>query len=93
MQTTDAPVNAEMPSSLAIVTAFYPPRAGGIERYAQGFARAARRMGLHVNVVTTWSKTKPELIVEDNGMNVLRVQHFTSRSRGASSRYHLAVRG
>jgi glycosyltransferase involved in cell wall biosynthesis len=59
--------------SLAIVTAFYPPAVGGSERYSQGFARAAVDLGLTVNVITTAPIRKPDVVVEDNGINVLRI--------------------
>ena len=59
--------------SLAIVTPFYPPHVGGVERYAQGFARAAMEIGLSVNVVTTDSVKRPVESTEDGGIRVLRL--------------------
>ncbi|HEY1746923.1 MAG TPA: glycosyltransferase family 4 protein [Xanthobacteraceae bacterium] len=59
--------------SLAIVTAFYPPSIGGIERYVQEFARAASALGLSVNIVTTAQTAKPEVTIEESGIKVLRI--------------------
>ncbi len=59
--------------SLAIVTPFYPPHVGGVERYAQEFARAAMEIGLSVNVVTTDSVKRPVESTEDGGIRVLRL--------------------
>jgi glycosyltransferase involved in cell wall biosynthesis len=60
------------PKSLAIVTAFYPPSLGGVERYSQGFARAAVDLGLSVNVITTVAASTPESS-EDGRVHVLRI--------------------
>ncbi|HEY1882754.1 MAG TPA: glycosyltransferase family 4 protein [Candidatus Cybelea sp.] len=59
--------------SLAIVTAFYPPTVGGVERFSQEFARAALDIGLSVNVVATAPVQQPELTVEDGGIRILRI--------------------
>lgn len=61
------------PRSLAIVTPFYPPHVGGVERYSQEFARAALALGVSVNVITTDSVRRPEERVEDGGIRVLRM--------------------
>ncbi|HEX4015067.1 MAG TPA: glycosyltransferase family 4 protein [Candidatus Cybelea sp.] len=63
----------KFPKSLAIVTAFYPPAIGGVERYSQEFARTAKALGLSVNVITTTSRSRAETAVEDDGINVLRL--------------------
>lgn len=64
---------SRLPKSLAIVTAFYPPAVGGVERYSQEFARTAIGMGVKVNVITTSSTLhKPEAMIEE-GINVLRI--------------------
>jgi glycosyltransferase involved in cell wall biosynthesis len=62
--------------SLAIVSPFYPPHVGGIERYAQEFARAAADLGLSVNVVTTDAVPKPIETVEDSGLRLLRLPAY-----------------
>lgn len=62
--------------SLAIVSPFYPPHVGGIERYAQEFARAAADLGLSVNVVTTDAVAKPIETVEDSRLRVLRLPAY-----------------
>jgi glycosyltransferase involved in cell wall biosynthesis len=59
--------------SLAIVTPFYPPHVGGVERYSQEFARAALDLGLSVNVVTTDAVRRPDETIEDGGIRVLRL--------------------
>jgi glycosyltransferase involved in cell wall biosynthesis len=59
--------------SLAIVTPFYPPHVGGVERYSQEFARAALDLGLSVNVVTTDTVRRPNETIEDGGIRVLRL--------------------
>ena len=60
------------PTSLSIVTPFYPPHIGGIERYTQQFARAAVELGLHVNVVTTGNVECPTL-ADDGRVELLLV--------------------
>lgn len=62
--------------SLTIVSPFYPPHLGGIERYAQEFARAAADLGLSVNVVTTDAVAKPIERIEDSGLRVLRLPAY-----------------
>jgi glycosyltransferase involved in cell wall biosynthesis len=65
-----------MPSgitSLAMVTPFYPPHVGGVERYVQEFARAAITVGLSVNVVTTDAGRTVTEAVEDGRIRVLRL--------------------
>jgi glycosyltransferase involved in cell wall biosynthesis len=59
--------------SLAIVTPFYPPHVGGVERYAQEFARAALGLGISVNIVTTDSVRRPVEATEDGGIRILRL--------------------
>jgi glycosyltransferase involved in cell wall biosynthesis len=60
--------------SLAIVTPFYPPHVGGIERYAQEFGRAAAAEGLQVRIITTAPVSRPTETIEDDGsLSVLRL--------------------
>jgi glycosyltransferase involved in cell wall biosynthesis len=83
--------NARPIRSLAIVTPFYPPHVGGVERYAQEFARAALGLGLSINVVTTASVRKPVEAVEDGGVRVLRLPAFNLPVMG--SHYPISVTG
>ena len=75
--------------SLAIVTPFYPPHVGGVERYSQEFARAALAMGLSVNVVTTDAVRKPQESIEDGGIRVLRLPAYNVPIMG--SHYPIAL--
>lgn len=59
--------------SLAIVTPFYPPHVGGVERYTKEFATAAAGLGLSVNIVTTGALERPFETTEDSGVRVLRL--------------------
>ncbi len=77
--------------SLAIVSPFYPPHVGGVERYAQEFARAAVDLGLSVNVVTTEAVPKPIETVEDSGLRVLRLPGYNLPVMG--SHYPIALFG
>jgi glycosyltransferase involved in cell wall biosynthesis len=69
--------------SLAIVTPFYPPHVGGVERYSQEFARAALAMGLSVNIVTTDAVRKAQESVEDGGIRVLRLPAYNLPMMGS----------
>ena len=73
----EAPKSNGAIRSLAIVTPFYPPHLGGVERYAQEFARAASRLGLSVNVVTTDKVADPprRSRLEGSGSSPTRPQH------------------
>lgn len=62
--------------SLAIVTAFYPPSVGGVERFSREFARAAIAQGVRVNVITTARIKTPDVSVEDGGIRVLRLPAY-----------------
>ncbi len=77
--------------SIAIVTAFYPPAVGGVERYAQGFGRAAAAMGLSVNIITTGAVNSPQVDVEDGGVRILRIPARYVRVEG--SRFPIPLSG
>ncbi len=62
--------------SLAIVTPFYPPHVGGVERFSREFARAATAQGVRVNVITTGRIKKPDVASEDGGIRVLRLPAY-----------------
>lgn len=59
--------------SLAIVTPFYPPSLGGVQRYSQEFARAAIALGLHVKVITTASVRTAQAGTDPDGIEILRI--------------------
>lgn len=76
--------------SIAIVTPFYPPHVGGVERYSQEFARATLALGISVNVVTTDSCPQPIETIED-GIRVMRLPAQNLPLMG--SHYPIATRG
>ncbi|HEY6325523.1 MAG TPA: glycosyltransferase family 4 protein [Candidatus Cybelea sp.] len=82
---TDCPIE-----SLAIVTPFYPPHVGGVERYAQEFARAAADLGLTVNVITTDAVRRP-LESTDDGVRVLRLPAYNLPMMGST--YPISLSG
>jgi glycosyltransferase involved in cell wall biosynthesis len=55
-----------------LVTHFYPPHLGGIERVAQAEARRLVRLGTEVTVLTSGERTSET--VEDDGVRVVRVR-------------------
>ena len=69
----EAPKSNGAIRSLAIVTPFYPPHLGGVERYAREFAAAASRLGLSVNVITTDKVAQPSDAIEAERVRVLRL--------------------
>jgi glycosyltransferase involved in cell wall biosynthesis len=75
---------------LAIVTPFYPPHVGGVERYAQQFAWAAADLGLTVNVVTTDAVPRP-IESTERGVRVLRLPAYNIPVMGSS--YPISLRG
>lgn len=77
--------------SLAIVTPFYPPHVGGVERYAQEFAQAAVDLGVDVNVVTTDNVRDPIENIDDRGVRVLRLPAYNIPVMGST--YPIALRG
>lgn len=76
--------------SLAIVTPFYPPHVGGVERYAQEFARTAAALGLTVNVVTTDRVRTPQES-GDEGIRLLRLPALNVPMMG--SHYPITLTG
>jgi glycosyltransferase involved in cell wall biosynthesis len=78
--------------SVAIVTPFYPPHVGGVERYAQEFARAAVTMGVRVTIVTTDNNAHaPTEIEEEGSIRVLRLPAKYVPIMG--SHYPVALKG
>jgi glycosyltransferase involved in cell wall biosynthesis len=73
-----------MVESLAIVSPFYPPSVGGVERFSRAFAREAAARGVRVNVVTTAAVRTPQIAVEDEGINVLRLPAWYVPVAGSS---------
>ena len=80
-----------MVKSLAIVTAFYYPHVGGIERYTQEFARAAVDLGVSVNIVTTAAASHPSESIDEAGARVLRLPALNVPMMG--SHYPIALAG
>lgn len=83
--------SARPTESLAIVTPFYPPHIGGVERYAQEFARAAADMGLIVNVVTTGAVRRPVESTDERGVRVLRLPAYNLPMMGST--YPISLSG
>jgi len=73
-----------MVESLAIVSPFYPPSVGGVERFSRAFAREAAARGVRVNVVTTAAVRTPQTAVEDERINVLRLPAWYVPVAGSS---------
>src|SRR5580704_16312467 len=87
----DAPVGNGAVRSLAIVTPFYPPHVGGVERYTQGFANAASQLGVTVNVVTTDSVRRPSETTDGGPIRILRLPARNLPVMG--SHYPIALTG
>ncbi|MFB7929177.1 glycosyltransferase family 4 protein [Streptomyces sp. NPDC056039] len=70
----------EAPRRVLLVTHFYPPHLGGIERVAEAQARRLAGLGLEVTVVTSGERTAETV---ENGVRIVRVRAWN----GLESRF------
>jgi glycosyltransferase involved in cell wall biosynthesis len=64
-----------------VVSEFYPPYIGGVERQTQLIARGLMRRGHEVHLATLWHANLPEH-EDDNGVKIHRLRSWSSRVPG-----------
>jgi glycosyltransferase involved in cell wall biosynthesis len=76
---------------ILMLTDFYPPIIGGVERHVQALSRALVRRGHDVAVATLWHAGQAPFAI-DQGVRVYRIQGLTQRVRflyqSQEKRYH-----
>ena len=67
--------------NILMLSQFYPPIMGGIERHVQSLSQALAKNGHQVSVATLWHKGLPEFEVQE-GVNIYRICGTMQRMTG-----------